>query len=58
MINLPKKVLIPKSIAIDKQYNSISDYLSDEYGFCVFSFIVTFEKNRIYADKIEWDVTQ
>lgn len=33
-INLPKEIILSKDIDND----DIADYLSDEYGFCIFSF--------------------
>jgi hypothetical protein len=52
-MKLSKKVLIPKEVLKDKQYNAISDYLSDKFGFCVNSF----ELKGNYAIKINWDIT-
>lgn len=54
MKTLPKKILIPKKILKDKQYNAIADYLSDNFGFCVNSF----ELKNNYAIKINWDTTK
>lgn len=35
---LPKEVKIPDYVSHD--FESIADYLSNEYGFCIFSFSV------------------
>lgn len=56
-IKLPKRVLIPKEVAQDKQYDAIVDYLSDKHGFCVNSFDVEKKKGKVYAKKIDWDTT-
>ena len=53
----PKKVVIPRCVLKDEQYNAISDYLSDEYGFCVNSFELKEYGNKTYAIKINWDIT-
>jgi hypothetical protein len=56
-MNLPKEVLIPKKYSKSKQYNDITNYLSDKYGFCVNSYSLTQFKNRLYATNIDWDIS-
>jgi len=51
---LPKKIKIPNKILKDKQYNAISDYLSNKYGYCINSFCL---KNNL-AIKIDWDISK
>jgi hypothetical protein len=54
---LPKKVLIPKRVLKDIQYDTILDYLSDKYEFCINSFDLKQDKRNIYAVNIDWDTT-
>ncbi len=56
-IILPKIVMIPKSIIKDKQYNAVTDYLSDMYGFCINNFNIERKNGKIYAVNINWDIT-
>ena len=35
-INLPKEVVVPANLDVDE----VADFLSDVYGFCVFSFSI------------------
>ena len=58
MKKLPRKVLIPKRILKDEGKEGIADYLSDEYGFCVFGFNIKQYGNNIYAEKINWDISE
>ena len=41
-LNLPDEVRIADEMEIEE--DEIADYLSDEYGFCVESFIVEYTK--------------
>ena len=36
----------------------VSDYLSNEYGFCVKSFKYDFDTRKIYIYDIEWDTSE
>lgn len=56
-IKLPKKVLLPRKVYKDKQYNAVADYLSDEYGYAVNSFDLKKHKGTAYAKDINWDTT-
>ena len=58
MRKLPEKVVIPKFILKDKQYNAILDFLSDKYEFCINSFVLSKHKGKTYATKINWDTTE
>ena len=57
-INLPSEVEInrPSNLETDDDFDEyISDYLSDEYGFCVNSFNYEFDMRKIYISNINWD---
>ena len=59
--NLPDELTIsrPSNLETDDDFDEyISDYLSDEYGFCVNSFNYEFDMTRIYISKINWDTTE
>ena len=53
---MPKEVKIPIGIMADDangDYSAVADYLSDIYGFCVFSLSI---ENGMATD-IVWDLT-
>lgn len=54
---LPKSVYIPKKILKESKENddAIGDYLSDKYGYCIFSYNNKKIGNKHYANKINWD---
>lgn len=49
-VDLPTEVQVPEGLELDE--DEIEDYLSDEYGFCVYSFNVDYEKKkyRVYGE--------
>ena len=59
-LDLPTEVEIsrPDIEDIDEIEEYISDYLSDEYGFCVNSFKFDFDTKKIYIYDIDWDTTE
>lgn len=53
---LPKEVKIPTDVLIEDENgdcSAVADYLSDKYGFCIFSLNV---ENGMATD-IVWDTT-
>ena len=56
-LNLPKELEIarPDINDLDEMNEYISNYLSDEYGFCVKSFNFEFDMSKVYITEIDWD---
>ena len=49
----------PSNLETDDDFEEyISNYLSDEYGFCVNSFKFDFDTKKIYIYDIDWDTTE
>ena len=49
----------PSNLETDDDFEEyISNYLSDEYGFCVNSFKFDFDTKKIYIYNIDWDTTE
>ena len=38
--------------------DALTDYLSDEFGYCIFNLNQTKIKGKHFATKINWDTTQ
>lgn len=56
--NLPNEIEIrrPSNLETDNDFEEyISNYLSDEYGFCVNSFNYEFDMKKIYISNIDWN---
>jgi hypothetical protein len=53
MKKLPKRIILPVDFISEDLADNISEYLSDEYGFCHKGFEV-----EIIVKNIEWDTTE
>lgn len=53
-MNLPNKVKIPNEVLQDDDFEAITDYLSDKYGFCIFGLNI----EGSYAVNIKWDESE
>lgn len=56
-MKLPKRIEIPKCVLKDKQYNAVTDWLSDKFGYCINSYQIEHKKGKVYAINIDWDTT-
>jgi len=52
-MRLPKEVVLPSDFISQELSDTISDYLSDEFGFCHKGFVL-----EIKATDIKWDESE
>ena len=59
-VDLPDEITIsrPSIEDIDEMDEYVSNYLSDNYGFCVKSFNYDFDMKELYIYDIEWDTSE
>ena len=55
-IKLPTTIEIPSGLY--HQPDEVADYLSDEYGFCIYGLEVMKKGKKTYATNIRWDTSE